>query len=635
MTRTETASSRNGGGAALSGDALSAVPRLSAKYDADDRMSETSTLTEPLSHATDSEASDDEQEIDDGPEIVGAPSPRPSPSISRREQLMSSRPNRASTASFRRARRIMSPSPGPSSEEVGTYSKKFARSSEKPDETKGSKASSSAAAIGTSAPLANGRPRKRSNTNGDENAISQVKVELAAGSSLSGNKAAPLDLPLPELPESLVESPPPIKEDEPVLPPIPKAPAPPQKRRRLDLRQFTQPSVNVDPTDTASPAPPLPPAAITDSSDLVKSTASGFLADGIVGSIAVGRLTSGANTDASPADIAPSTPGYTPNWWDAPSSTAKAGAEKDLSYFPVETPVKPLPIGPTRPALEEETKPQIAEETLYKPLGVHTELNNNFSAAKVGALVEALRPANLPRPTLDTSEQQIGSFASSSATEDPWSRIPSALSTRDAPPHVEDISRSKLPEDPYPGDGSLSPPFRIQSLSSAGNSSTASPSTRPIPAGPRAHFSARSDRKESWDRDREWESRGGESRDNSEREKEKERDWDKTVERERDSRDSGERPTITRDLPRGPRADRAPERGRGGFAPSSPAVRGGGGPSRGGPFQPRGGSWPASSEGYRGRGRGTGESYRGRGSAFSSRGRGGGGYFGGPRGRGA
>lgn len=410
----------------------------------------------------------------------------------------------------------------------------------------------------------------------------------------------------------------PMADDKPpVLEPVtsqPEAetapePAPPPKKRKLDLKKFMaaklqSPADVTTPNPFEAPAPPtVTPAPPTEEpSPAAKEPVASPFSLGTpapLPPVASPPPPPPAQGPASekPAEVAPSP------WWTAlpskvrpsftsftesrpaigensvPSSDSavalggtsvpspaesRSDMPKPVSIVvPVEEPAL-IASAVTSPAPNTEIKAQAAPETA---LEVVAERNGSTDLG-----VEAAKQEPLPG-LISPSTWQTKLPATVTSH---WSRIPPALEQKDLPPHVDPEARRV---DRF---GPLSTAIRSPPKASL---PLISPQRLP-PAGPRASLVPVRplDYKEGRDPQRDA------------RETERERDLMRERERERE-------------VPRGPRMD----------------YRGRGSAVRGSPFAPRGG-WHG--EAYRGRGRGTGEFRgrgffpRGRGAFFNGRGRG-------------
>lgn len=398
-------------------------------------------------------------------------------------------------------------------------------------------------------------------------------------------------------------------ETQPDQPPV--EPAPPPKKRRLDLKKFMTAKIQSPaettiapietPTVIAPSASPLPTAKEMSPVVTKEPSASPF--------------SPGPSAPPPPAIAVPPPPpsvqspinersadrslGASP-WWTASSASRPSFTSfenrpnisdilentRTTSVLGFSIPPAPTDISArnAQPVTSVVTTPEPPLDVAAPPPPPPT-LDINMEPPPDATPIKAHSPLATPGGGLDTPRQEGAQTLASplpwqaklplTAIPSHWARIPPALEHKDLPPHVDPESRRV---------------DRFGPLSTASRSPSkitlplTSPQRLP-PAGPRALAPVRPfDMKEVRDPVREV----------------------RDIDREKELRDR----EREREVPRGPRME---YRGRGIAAP------------RGSPFTPRGG-WHGDS--YRGRGRGTGEfrgrgyHARGRGAYFNSRGRG-------------
>lgn len=555
--------------------------------DDDDRLSETSTLTEPLSHMSDSEAEDDD--ADEPNESLE----QKSPSTPQYPASMQTPPGQRASA-FRRNRRVLSPtSPDLSEDRVLTP---FADGFDTPISGGAKKlipdavpdlpvavheTSSKADAVDLieSKPAEPVVERKSPAPENAQPAAARSKSptpvpakspEQPVATALAPKPAAAEVTPTPA--ESQPEPETPALPPHSPTPPPPEPAPPPPKKRRIDLKQFMTGGgaklVTDLPTPTDLPTTSSMSASATpllERSNVMETAA----ADSPVIEGSPNKQPADAELQATIAAATTTTPSVTTTpapevpWWkqSKPANSLLGGLSGLTGSALVEalTPKSPMaePGELTRDERDASATPTATIE--HHPNGRADALSlvDQSSLPTESAAVNERLPSSSPAQV----KKPLGG---------PWDSLPPAFDRKDPPPHV-----------------AASPEYRRSSRSPspvARHGSPTSPDRYPLNGS-----------RPTWA---------------SSREEGSYRDWSS---RDRDDRGG--------DWPRGPRTD---------YRPGSGAVRipsSSGTPSRippsaprGGPFTPRGG-WGVRG----GRGGGAalsgGESYRGRGgSPFAARG---------------
>lgn len=625
----------------------------------DGHLSETSTLTEPLSHMSDSEDESGREEHPLSSERKKRKSGRRSPGKPQ-DISPASKINVNSTA-FRRGRRVLSPtSPMENEMEIDEPEGYFSGySSRRHSPTEGSAAQPIQDAQTVQA--------KEDLSVGEEIAQSVESTNKAGDSKVSPKKPMKIKIPLkvkqsnqsptspqpspthadvarasppavtqpkPVSPTLLSEHKPysPAKVVSPVLPPGPShpeqpasiagevkseemapivasesmpEPVPPPKKRRIDLKQFMNSGTNPV-ADATSLTSALPMA-----SDLPTTSTFDTSGTPVLERAAVLEV-SALPTTATVPPPAPAEPINAPET-GAPASPAKESEKSvpDVPWWQKSTSSLSGGLIGLKGSL-------LADALATKETEViKAQASNTSHVSDAGAEGLPKIPSKIPslpapeaeiapdQPSAEVKEEfhEAGRPDSESPVRQRpsfsgWEGLPPALDRKDLPPHVTD--GNGFTSRSRHASTTPSPQFYNRQLSPT------SPSQRIPPSGPRSAWSTRTESRESAQREvgsssyRDWESRERDRERERERERDRDRDRDSDRERDRDR----EWP------PRGPRNE-----GRGGrvvsggsstparFPPAAP---------RGTPFTPRGG-WEG---GYRGRGRG-GEPYRGgRGSSF-------------------
>lgn len=386
-------------------------------------------------------------------------------------------------------------------------------------------------------------------------------------------------------------------------------PAPPPKKRKLDLKKFMaaklqSPADVTTPNPFEAPAPPMvtPAPPTEEPSPVAKEPVASPFSLGIPAPLPPVASPPPPPPAQSPAneklaELAPSP------WWTAPPPKARLS----FTSFPDSRPAigeNSVPFTDSAVVAGETNVPSPVETRSDVPKPVPVVIPSEEPAVTASAVISPSPDTQVKvQAALETASEAVAAqngsfdFGSEAPKQEPlpgltspstwqtklpatvtshWSRIPPALEQKDLPPHVDPEAR-RVDRFALLATAVRSPPKAALPLTSPQRLPPAGPRASLLPVRPLDVKEVRDSLRDA-------------------RETERERDLMRERERERE-------------VPRGPRME----------------YRGRGSAVRGSPFGPRGG-WHG--ETYRGRGRGTGEFRgrgffpRGRGAFFNSRGRG-------------